>query len=280
MSLSTNQNFEILNETDFKPASFLEIADGLMANGVREMYHAIVEEKDIVTLFSIPNLKIYWCCRCHHVGEDGSSAHEHLHALVHFDAGATLGAYRQRLKRAGTRLHAKTTFKKIICADHMIGILGYICCEDGQRTTKPDADGLMGSPHTHYAHCVFEKSLIHKRNVKEVHGCADIRLSISQSVKSQLSDDWKNENISGNLLYIHHHDSCLCDNGVIRKQKKLEANSKRREFFISPHGQHIVKKCKEKSMKRRELFKLISSLKENKNSDLTKETIDKLMKLV
>ena len=55
MSLSSNQNFDILNETDFKPASFLEIADGLMANGVREMYHAIVEEKDIVTLFQYQN---------------------------------------------------------------------------------------------------------------------------------------------------------------------------------------------------------------------------------
>ena len=36
-------------------------------NGVREMYHAMVNEKDIVTLFKIPNLKIFWICRCHHV---------------------------------------------------------------------------------------------------------------------------------------------------------------------------------------------------------------------
>ena len=280
MSLSTNQNFEILNETDFKPASFLEIADGLMTNGVREMYHAIVEENDIVTLFTMSNCKIYWCCRCHHVAEDGSTAHEHLHALVHFDAGATLGAYRQRLKQLGTRLHAKTTFKKIICADHMIGTLGYICCGDGKRATKCYADGLMGSPHTHYDHCVFEKSLIHKRNVKEVDGCADIRLSISKSIESQLSDDWKNANISGNLLYLHHHDSCLCDNGVTRKQKKSEANTKRRAFFNSTHGQQIIKKCKEKSNKRRELFKILSSLRVGKNTDLTKETIDKLMNLV
>ena len=163
--MGRNKNFDILKEMDFKHASFLEIVDGLRANGVREMYHAIVEEKDVVTLFSTPNCKIYWYCRCHHVAEDGSSAHEHLHALVHFDAGATLGAYKQQLKRLGTRLHAKTTFKKIICADHMIGTLGYICCEDGLREIQRDSDGMKSSPHTHYDHCVFEKSLIHKRNL-------------------------------------------------------------------------------------------------------------------
>ena len=75
---------EILNSYNFTPASFGEIAESLMKNGIREMYHALVNEDDIQTLFSIPDLKIFWICRCHHIADDGSTAHEHLHALVQY----------------------------------------------------------------------------------------------------------------------------------------------------------------------------------------------------
>jgi hypothetical protein len=55
-----------------------------MKNGIQEMYYALVNEDDIDTLISIPNLKIFWVCRCHHIADDKSTAHEHLHALVQY----------------------------------------------------------------------------------------------------------------------------------------------------------------------------------------------------
>ena len=75
---------EILKNANFTPSSYQEIAESLMENGIRQMYHALVNEADILTLFSIPNLKIFWVCRCHHVADDKSTAHEHLHALVQY----------------------------------------------------------------------------------------------------------------------------------------------------------------------------------------------------
>ena len=264
---------------EFKPASYKEIGEALMKNGVREMYHALVNEADIVTLFTIPNLSIFWCCRCHLVADDGSTAHEHLHALVQYD-GATHNAFKQRLKRAGTRLHAKTTFKKIICPDHMVGTLRYITCRDGQRVTKRDADGLMGAPHTHYSRSVFESYLLHKRNGKQLLGCGDIRLGILQSVKRQLKEEWVMENVSGHPHYLHHHETCLCDNGEIGKKKKKEANEKRREFYKSERGQEVRKAYKEKNDKKREMIKILSALKVNKKAELTKETIETLMNLI
>ena len=65
--LNTREYSEILKTANFIPASYLEIAESLMKNGIREMYHALVNEDYIPTLFSIPNLKIFWICRCHHV---------------------------------------------------------------------------------------------------------------------------------------------------------------------------------------------------------------------
>ena len=82
--LNDGEYSRILKSSDFSPASFEEIAESLMKNGIREMYHALVNEDDILTLFSIPDLKIFWICRCHHVADDGSTAHEHLHALVQY----------------------------------------------------------------------------------------------------------------------------------------------------------------------------------------------------
>ena len=82
MGLNKKEYYKLLNGFDWMPASYENIANSVMDNGVKEMYHAIVNEYDIVTLFTIPNIKIFWCCRCHIVGEDGTTAHEHLHALV------------------------------------------------------------------------------------------------------------------------------------------------------------------------------------------------------
>ena len=45
----------------------------------------------------------------------------------------------------------KNTFKKIHCLDHVVGVLRYLACDQGQTKTKRDEDGLVSLPHTHYA---------------------------------------------------------------------------------------------------------------------------------
>ena len=79
--------YNFLNGIGWEPSSYKDIAKCLMGKGIKEMYHAIVHQEDIQHLFSIPNLKIFWCCRCHLVAKDGSTAHEHLHALVQYQLG-------------------------------------------------------------------------------------------------------------------------------------------------------------------------------------------------
>ena len=76
-----------------------------MEKGTKEVYQTIVHQDDIQHLFSIPSLKIFWCCRRHLVARDGSTAHghlhehlhEHLHALVQYQSG-THQAYKKRVR--------------------------------------------------------------------------------------------------------------------------------------------------------------------------------------
>jgi len=232
-----------------------------MQNGVIEMYHALVNERDILTLFTIPNLKIFWCCRCHLVADDKSAAHEHLHALVQYDKGHTHQAFKKRLQRSKQKLHPKTTFKKILCSDHAVGVLRYISCRDGQKRSKNrDADGLVGKSHTHCSRCVFERSLLHERNAKKNGGCRDVSCLITESIWDELSDEWLEENVSGDSEY---------------------ANMKRSEFYKAAKGIEIKKLYKEKSQKKKELIDSLMELKaSNDKAKLTKETIARLMDLL
>ena len=74
-NLTDKEYTKLLDDEDFSAASYKEIATALMENGVKETYHALVNEEDILTLFKIPNLKIFWICRCHLFVEDKSSRH-------------------------------------------------------------------------------------------------------------------------------------------------------------------------------------------------------------
>ena len=278
--LSNNEYNELLQVVDFQPASYEEVAESLMKNGVREMYHAMVNELDIGTMLNIPNLKIFWICRCHHVATDKSStSHEHLHALVQYQNKKTHQAFKQRLKRAGKRLDKKTTFKKIICPDHMIGTLRYISCGDGQRATRRNADGLMGAPHTHYKRSIFDNCLLHKRNNKKILGCAGIRLAILRGVRNKLTAKWKSDNVSGHHHHLHHHETCVCDFGLIGKEKKEAANEKRREFYNTERGQEIKNKYKDRAQKRREIIEKIMMLQTGYNlAEMEKESLLNLLK--
>ena len=45
----------------------------------------------------------------------------------------------------------KNTFRKVHCLDHVVGVLRYLACNDGQIKTKRNGDGIISYPHTHYA---------------------------------------------------------------------------------------------------------------------------------
>ena len=137
MGLDNSAYYKILNANGWNPLSYKEIANSLMKNGVKQMYHAIVNEDDIQFLFSIPNLDIFWCCRCHLVAKDGSTAHEHLHALVQYQKGSHVGL-KKRMQRAKGRFHSKTTFKPIAGSDHAVGVLRYITCKDETSKNKKE----------------------------------------------------------------------------------------------------------------------------------------------
>ena len=183
------------------------------------------------------------------------------------------------MKRAGKRLDKKTTFKKIICPDHMIGTLRYISCGDGQRATRRNADGLMGAPHTHYKRSIFDNCLLHKRNNKKILGCAGIRLAILRGVRNKLTDKWKSDNVSGHHHHLHHHDTCVCDFGLIGKEKKEAANEKRREFYNTERGQEIKNMYKDRAQKRREIIEKVMMLQTGSNlAEMEKESVLDLLK--
>ena len=276
--LNDNEYTKLLQDVGFEPAGWGKIAAYLMQKSVNQMYHALVHEDDIVNLFNIPNLTIFWTCRCHHVAEDCSSSHEHLHALVQYKKG-THRAYKDRMRRNGQRFHSKTTFKPIKCPDHAVGVLRYICCKDGQRTTRRNADGLMGAPHTHYRRSVNGKWLLHKRSEKQLIGCAGVRLGILMYIKKNLDEEWLKENVSGHPHHLHHHETCLCDYGKIGIEKKKAANKKRRDFYETGAGKKMKEMYKNRAADRKDLIERVMNLQTGNNlAEMEKETILNLLK--
>ena len=186
----------------------------------------MVNIADIPIVLAIPYFKVFWCCRCHLVGDDKTTAHEHLHALVQFEEGHTLVAYKKRLQRSKMRLQPKTVFKPIKCPDHAVEVLGYICCEDGQRQTRRSHDGLMGSPHTHYDRSVFSPHLLHTQGAK----CCKTKDEIIKNITLHLPTDWLEENGYG-TENLHNYKTCLCDRGARKVELKRLTNEKRKNII-------------------------------------------------
>ena len=268
--LNDNEYTKLLQDVNFTPANFEKIADALENHGIKQMYHALVNEDDILKLFTIPNLEIFWICRCHLVAKDGSSSHAHLHALVQYKKG-THRALKKRMQRAKQRFHPKTTFKRILCPDHAVGVLRYITCQDGQRKTKPQ--------HTHYRRSVHGSWLLHKRSEKKKLGCADVRLGILRNLRKNLDEEWLKSNVSGHPHHLHHHETCLCKFGKIGREKKAAANQKRRDFYKTERGQDIKKMYKDRAQNKKDIIKLVMDLKTGNNlAEMEKETILDLLK--
>ena len=274
-TMDRSNYYNLLKEFNFSPSSFSEIAKDLMVLGVKEMYHALVNEVDIGQVISIPNIKVIWCCRCHLVADDGSTDHEHWHALIQFKKGHTLVAYKKRLQRAKLRLRSrKTVFKRVLCPDQAIGILRYITCKDGQRYTRRGADGLMGAPHTHYDRSVFEEKLLHARG----HLCGKTRDEIFDGVTEHLSPDWMLKNGSSLVnKELHNYDTCRCARGKARKAEKQAANEKRRNYYKTEEGLATKKRYQDRVALKRKVVDEISSLDLGQKGDLVIHMINALI---
>ena len=183
------------------------------------------------------------------------------------------------MQRAKQRFHPKTTFKRILCPDHAVGVLRYITCQDGQRTTRRNGDGLQGAPHTHYRRSVHGSWLLHKRSEKQLLGCADVRLGILRNLRKNLDEEWLKSNVSGHPHHLHHHETCLCEFGKIGREKKAAANQKRRDFYKTEQGQDIKKMYKDRAQNKKDIIKLVMDLKTGNNlAEMEKETILNLLK--
>ena len=240
----------------------------------------MANEDDILTVLTIPNFKIFWCCRCHLVADDGSTGHEHWHALVQFEGGHTLLGYKKRLQRAKQQLHRKTTFKRILCADHVVGVLRYICCKDGQHQTSRGQDGLMGAPHTHYDRSVFQNHLLH--DVRGKH-CVTTRDNICAGLTEHLSTDWLTENQCAghsSIEDLHDFDTCLCDRGKKKIEAKRIANEKRRNFYKTDEGRAVKTKYRQKNAMKGKLIEEISKTTLNKKAELNRDSIIKLLSML
>jgi hypothetical protein len=151
-------------------------------------------------------------CRCHLVADGGSRAHEHIIALIHFLNGNTVTAFKKKLQRLGKRLHSKTTFKKILCLDHAVGVLRYIACKDGQNPLRRDRDGLQGTPQSHYCRKIFDQDWLHSRGKQ----CAQIRNEISLLASTSINDISKYTSAEE----LHDKDTCKCNRGAEGIKKK------------------------------------------------------------
>ena len=182
MDNSTYCNY--LKTFNLFPASCSEIGIHLEKYGVKRMCAAQVNEVDIGTVISIPQIKIFWCCRCHRVLADGSAENEHWHALIHFEEDRS----RIVLMCKANSHHPTIAFKKILCPDQALGVFKYICCEGGKLSRFKNERS-----HTHY------------------------------EVTSHVSPAWMKENnylgVSQDQKELHNREICSCRRGKISKEK-------------------------------------------------------------
>ena len=254
---------------NFSPATYAEIGIHLEKYGVKRMYEVQVNEGDINYMLSIPQIKIFWCCRCHRVRGDGSAENERWHALVQFDndrfLDSFLRTYMKRMRWGKVRSrHPTSAFKKILCPDQALGVLGNISCKGGKLSRR----GL--APHTHYDRSVDNKlRLLHTRDNQQ---CTFIRSEIYDAVTLHVTRAWMKENsylgISQEKKELHNREICRCERKLIFKKEK-SGDDTLRAFYKREEGE------KEKEAIKRKLLEFLSQTGSKKKTKFYRE-IEKL----
>jgi hypothetical protein len=225
-----------------KQDEFLQLLGGFIPTPVEDIfeeyknesglhwYHLMVSISDFNLLWSCKLFKFYSLCRCRQIADDSSISHEHVHCLI--SCRILLKSWKQSLWRKKIKLY-KTTFKRIICGDHLCGILRYISCKDGQKIGRRGVDGLVLNPHTHYERRVDVIGWLHNVRGKN---CVLARNNIEAKMKLKLN------------LPLHEFESCSCDRGKIGIEKRRESNRKRKAFYETDKGKEVKTRYKKKKL--------------------------------
>ena len=120
-------------------------------------------------------------------------------------------------------------FKKIKCLDHVVGVLRYVACKDGQRVSRRDGDGLVTHPHTHYARQPIDENHRHERSRK----CLKIRDEISEKMATFLDLSCKTK---WTVHELHNSEACLCNRRKKGKAERAAVNEKRRAYYKTEPG--------------------------------------------
>ena len=145
------------------------------------------------------------------------------------------GSWKRQARQVNIKFSSpKNTFKKIKCLDHVVGVLRYVACKDGQQVGRRVGDGLVTHPHTHYARQPIDEKHRHERG----RNCSKIRDEISEKVATFLGLSCKTSCTTVKLV-------CVI---VVRRVKKNEVlQMKSVEFttklkLVWRRRGHIVKK--------------------------------------
>lgn len=193
-----------------------------------EWYHLALNVSDFELFIRQPNIKWYGISRCHldpkkaksFVIEDDDttytwnyycyfenkelkcrdvkipSAREHIHALICFTKGSCLGDFECYLNLSDQRIHRQTDFKRILCLDHAVSVLGSLSCRDG-------AEICASTSHVRYSRKVFDKTWNHsKRNGR----CDEVRGKISQLAALGVKDLSR----YSSPMELHDRETCFC----------------------------------------------------------------------
>jgi hypothetical protein len=249
---------------------FIQLLDGFVAEPVEDVFykykndpqlnwfHLLCSITDFNIIWSCKDFNFYSLCRCHQVTDEGSIVHEHVHAII--SSRVLIQTWKQRLYRKKIKLE-KTTFKKIICGDHLCGALRYITCKNGLKYKS--GKGIAAIPHTHYERRVDLKNWLHPRGKF----CGQIRKEIETKMKLKSN------------LPLHDYESCKCDRGKVGINNRLEANRKRKEFYESEAGLDWQERRKKRKIEKGEIIEKLHTLKSVKNESLRKE-LERLINLL
>ena len=263
---------KLIRDHFLTPLSYKDVAEDWERNS-KEWYHALIAIEDLPIVLAIPELKIYAWCRCKVVANDGSEAHLHWHGLVHFPR-RKLKSWRDQARRVDVKFKStKNTFKKIKCLDHAVGVLRYLACKDGQRAGRRDRDGLQTHPHTHFSRQPIDETHRHARGSHCGEVCEDISHGIAEYTNWQEKSNWDE-------LALHDFDACLCDRGKVGLAKKKAANEKRKAYYQTPAGIETKKKYRERANVKRQIINQLQSINVSSKAELSKETIENLIKLL
>jgi hypothetical protein len=253
---------------------FREILGGFIATPVEDVfydykngskvqfYHLMCSIEDFTFIFSCKEFKFHSLCRCHQVADDGSIAHEHVHAVI--SGRILLDTWKKQLRRKGIKFN-RTTFKKIICPDHLAGVLRYICCRDGQKVGRRGSDGLLMGPHTHYERIVDVRRWLHDSRGLI---CARIRDEIEVKMKLKLN------------LPLHDYETCQCANGRVGIENREEANRKRRAFYSTEEGKRVKESYKRKKLEKEKIVRRLLKIGKGNKAQLKRKEIERLLLLL